>query len=439
MEERGRTRGSAPRREHGRRHWEVGYFADGEEVALVSSTRTAAKSPSRGPATRSPGRWRAATPAPSATSSTRPTSSCRSARSSCSASSTGAAGARRQPRPLVLLGFGVSHFFFNRGESASRCRSSIRCCSTCSAAASGSGSAVAARGCARLAGRLDAGRRALPDGLPGRAQRRRLRRHRRRLRRASSAPTGSPTANRSTTTSPTTSPRATPTARSTTTPTSPSSGSCPGREAGTTCRPRTRRGLLRPATFAFLILLGLRIRPGPAGRRLAAILAFGWAAYPYTAFALESNSNDTLVAMLLVARCWCSPGPARGAMAALATFAKFAPALLGADAAHLRGPRAPDEGARRARYSFSGAPHRRARAPFPRRLRLVAVSAMLWPAIDPGLQTVLRTHDRVPGRPRLAVQHLGPGALAGTAARRPARRDRGLSLLARLPSRGASP
>ena len=55
------------------------------------------------------------------------------------------------------------------------------------------------------------------------------------------------------------------------------------------------------ATFALLFLLGCRIRPGPAGRRLAATLAFGWAAYPYTAYALESNSNDTLVALLLVA------------------------------------------------------------------------------------------------------------------------------------------
>jgi hypothetical protein len=55
------------------------------------------------------------------------------------------------------------------------------------------------------------------------------------------------------------------------------------------------------ATFALLIFLGMRIRPGPAGKKLAATLAFGWAAYPYTAFALESNSNATLVALLLVA------------------------------------------------------------------------------------------------------------------------------------------
>ena len=71
------------------------------------------------------------------------------------------------------------------------------------------------------------------------------------------------------------------------------------------------------ATFALLIWLGLRIRPGPAGRKLAATLAFGWAAYPYTAFALESNSNDTLVAALLVATLLVLSRPiARGVLAA---------------------------------------------------------------------------------------------------------------------------
>ena len=82
------------------------------------------------------------------------------------------------------------------------------------------------------------------------------------------------------------------------------------------------------ATFALLIFLGRRIRPGPAGNKLAATLAFGWAAYPYTAFTLLSNSNDSLVAMLLVATLLVLAKPAaRGVMAALATFAKFAPAV----------------------------------------------------------------------------------------------------------------
>jgi len=83
------------------------------------------------------------------------------------------------------------------------------------------------------------------------------------------------------------------------------------------------------ATFALLIFLGRRIRPGPAGNKLAATLAFGWAAYPYTAFALLSNSNDTLVAMFLVVTLLVLARPAaRGVMAALATLVKFAPAVL---------------------------------------------------------------------------------------------------------------
>jgi hypothetical protein len=143
------------------------------------------------------------------------------------------------------------------------------------------------------------------------------------------------------------------------------------------------------ATFAFLILLGIRIRPGPAGRRLAAILAFGWAAYPYTAFTLESNSNDTLVAMLLVATLLVLARPmARGATAALATFAKFAPALLAPMLLTYEAPGSPDEGTLRARYSFSGALiGRRGRLVFFASFLTVSVLVMLWPAIDPGLHT----------------------------------------------------
>jgi hypothetical protein len=120
--------------------------------------------------------------------------------------------------------------------------------------------------------------------------------------------------------------------------------------------------------FALLIWLGLRIRPGPAGRVLAATLAFAWAAYPYTAFALESNSNDTLVGALLLAVLVALARPAaRGALAALATLTKFAPVLLVPMLATYR-------------------PHRR----WPFTLAFTATIALLlaWPAIDPGLQTV---------------------------------------------------
>ena len=121
--------------------------------------------------------------------------------------------------------------------------------------------------------------------------------------------------------------------------------------------------------FALLILLALRIRPGPEGRRLAAILAFGWAAYPYTAFALEANSNDGLVAALLIAVLVWLPRPlARGALASLAAFAKFAPALL-------------------APMLLTYERRRRPALLFALGFAAVAVATMLWPAIDPGLGT----------------------------------------------------
>jgi hypothetical protein len=121
------------------------------------------------------------------------------------------------------------------------------------------------------------------------------------------------------------------------------------------------------ATFALLIFLGRRIRPGPTGNKLAATLAFGWAAYPYTAFTLLSNSNDSLVAMLLVATLLVLARPAaRGVMAALATFAKFAPAVLA--------PMLATYGKKRSRFLLGFA--------------LTAIALMLWPAIDPGLHTV---------------------------------------------------
>lgn len=121
------------------------------------------------------------------------------------------------------------------------------------------------------------------------------------------------------------------------------------------------------ATFALLILLGRRLRPGRQGNELAATFAFAWAAYPYTAFALLSNSNDTLVATLLVATLLVLARPAaRGVMAALATLAKFAPAALV--------PMLATYGERRSRFAFGFA--------------LVAAAVLLWPAIDPGLSTV---------------------------------------------------
>jgi hypothetical protein len=82
-------------------------------------------------------------------------------------------------------------------------------------------------------------------------------------------------------------------------------------------------------TMAGLFLLGRRLRAGPAGTALGVALAYAWAAFPYTLFALNSNSNDTLVSMLLVfALLALTSAPARGAMIGLAAAAKFAPLAL---------------------------------------------------------------------------------------------------------------
>ncbi|HKP21568.1 MAG TPA: hypothetical protein VJT68_08615, partial [Thermoleophilaceae bacterium] len=49
-----------------------------------------------------------------------------------------------------------------------------------------------------------------------------------------------------------------------------------------------------------LVLLGRRMRPGRDGTALGVALGYAWVAYPYTTFVLESNSNDTLVAVACV-------------------------------------------------------------------------------------------------------------------------------------------
>ncbi len=77
--------------------------------------------------------------------------------------------------------------------------------------------------------------------------------------------------------------------------------------------------------LGLIFLLGMRIR----GPTLGVALAYAWVAYPFTLFALESNSNDTLVAVfILAALLVANSPPARGAFAALAGLTKFAPFAL---------------------------------------------------------------------------------------------------------------
>ncbi len=83
-------------------------------------------------------------------------------------------------------------------------------------------------------------------------------------------------------------------------------------------------------SVGLLFLIGRRMR----GPTLGIALAYAWVSFPFTLFALESNTNDTLVgAMVLLAllaatyRSTLAAG-ARGAAAVLAGLTKFAPLAL---------------------------------------------------------------------------------------------------------------
>jgi len=74
-------------------------------------------------------------------------------------------------------------------------------------------------------------------------------------------------------------------------------------------------------TLAGLWLVGLRF--GDA--KLAATLAFAWAAYPFTQYASSSNTNDALLPCFLVWGLWFASAPTpRGVFAALSGWTKFA-------------------------------------------------------------------------------------------------------------------
>jgi hypothetical protein len=77
--------------------------------------------------------------------------------------------------------------------------------------------------------------------------------------------------------------------------------------------------------LGLLFLLGRRVR----GPTLGVALAYAWVTYPFTLFALETNTNDALVAVLILGALLASARPAlRGALAALAGLTKFAPLAL---------------------------------------------------------------------------------------------------------------
>jgi peptidase YpeB-like protein len=83
-------------------------------------------------------------------------------------------------------------------------------------------------------------------------------------------------------------------------------------------------------TMAALFLLGRRFRRGRRGTDLGVLLCFAWAACPYTAYVLESNTNDALVSLTLAAALLCLTSPvSRGITLALSSMTKFAPLALG--------------------------------------------------------------------------------------------------------------
>ena len=78
-----------------------------------------------------------------------------------------------------------------------------------------------------------------------------------------------------------------------------------------------------------LYAVGRRLRGGQEGTALGVALAFAWLAYPYTLYALNVNGNDAVVgAALLGALLVLSSAPARGFVLALGAAAKFGPLAL---------------------------------------------------------------------------------------------------------------
>jgi hypothetical protein len=82
--------------------------------------------------------------------------------------------------------------------------------------------------------------------------------------------------------------------------------------------------------FDLLTILGLwfvGLRFG--GRRLAAVLAFAWAAYPFTQYVSNSNTNDAIMPCFGVWAFWLVARPAaRGVLSAVSGWTKFASLIV---------------------------------------------------------------------------------------------------------------
>jgi uncharacterized membrane protein len=82
-------------------------------------------------------------------------------------------------------------------------------------------------------------------------------------------------------------------------------------------------------TIAALVLLGRQLRPGREGTRLGLVLAWAWAACPFTVIGLVVHTNDGLISMLTVFAILALRSPLlSGGVLGLAAAAKFSPAAL---------------------------------------------------------------------------------------------------------------
>ncbi len=173
--------------------------------------------------------------------------------------------------------------------------------------------------------------------------------------------------------------------------------------------------------FDLLVVLGLLL----VGRRfggppLAAALAFGWLAFPFTAYALNANSNDAIMPAILVWGFWLSTSAvARGAAVALSGWTKFASLLL-----------AP------LWLTYPNGLRRRSVVRFAAAFAVASVVAfsvlLLEPSVIDAARDFVDRTLRLPARPRLAVLALGLGSVSR--ARHPRPRGRAGC----PPGRGAS-
>ena len=82
-------------------------------------------------------------------------------------------------------------------------------------------------------------------------------------------------------------------------------------------------------TIVGLIAIGARLRPGRDGWRLGLLLAWLWAACPFTVFGMEKSTNDGLVALVVVLVLLVLTKPIkRGVLVGIGAAAKFFPAIL---------------------------------------------------------------------------------------------------------------